>query len=679
MKISPSLKQTVVLLTASVAWSQTQFVTSPAKVERGRSYPLDIQAADCKNEPLKGAEVKGTASGLSLSEQAVSSNGCALSAKLAVGDTAIFGRVRLPIIAKNGSESKLVGFAEFEVVPIQPEPNPPGLDPEVDVAWKVLDWQSVADSFGRKVANQYFGIDIALGNNTGYPIQLAGVFFDQHGKFDQRDRKNNSGASPIPNDPYHIVRSTIERNRETGARAVLMNSLSLALGVLPGFGAFFSSTKFPPTALLSARDRYSLFLGALNPFTLGLGILVPDKTVRHLIAVDTRAVRENLLVPQNTSVRILTFVSRGSVEGEGCAAFKPDDQVPRGAVVQNCLQERLNIEKGVFGARKSFNPPQVKAALGGLVIVGQQIEFKSRIRITARTDEVVPARLVATPSNPEKLIVRQGESSSITLKGTGMLGLTVKIPDGGSELTAAVVQSSVDAKGENATITLSATDKARVGPFTITLSNIQGDSFSLTGARVDRGAVTVDKTDGITIDLQTEKSKELKLTGKFLEYLEDLSSQACSADCTAELKRSGSDTKLVVTVQKIAQPGKRTLKLTQLGNSVREIELTIKAPTPVVSKTSSAACSVGENASTLELTVEGTNLRWAELKPDTAPTGSEVPSVTSTGESGWIDASNNSKEKKVFRVNFGKRTAGDFAFKLQSGDGSPVAVKIACK
>ncbi len=56
-------------------------------------------------------------------------------------------------------------------------PIPPGLKPQVDIMWAVVPQRIVSDNFGSRVAKLFYCIEVVIGNNTGYDLQIASVGF----------------------------------------------------------------------------------------------------------------------------------------------------------------------------------------------------------------------------------------------------------------------------------------------------------------------------------------------------------------------------------------------------------------------------------------------------------------------------------------------------------------------
>lgn len=56
----------------------------------------------------------------------------------------------------------------------------------VDLAWKVLPHRVVEDSFGRRVADRFFAVEIHIGNNTGHDLLVSGFYFRPPGRSTRR-------------------------------------------------------------------------------------------------------------------------------------------------------------------------------------------------------------------------------------------------------------------------------------------------------------------------------------------------------------------------------------------------------------------------------------------------------------------------------------------------------------
>ena len=48
--------------------------------------------------------------------------------------------------------------------------------------WKILPRQQVSDSYGKKVADQYFAVELTVGNNSGYGLLIESIGFLAKGK-----------------------------------------------------------------------------------------------------------------------------------------------------------------------------------------------------------------------------------------------------------------------------------------------------------------------------------------------------------------------------------------------------------------------------------------------------------------------------------------------------------------
>jgi hypothetical protein len=252
----------------------------------------------------------------------------------------------------------------------------PGVAPQVDVAWKVLSKNVVSDNFGARIAKMYYGIVVYLGNNAGYDLQLAGVYF-----------KLPAGAgltAPLPTDQYRSVRSSLEREELVGLRNTTVNLLRALGPILTGVIPFFDGST---AAARNHKLSFQIFLNLFsNPFERMLELVMPDLTVNQLVALDNQALRDGAIIGNNTSTPLLVFVDKGSIA-------PPQPLNPGRAPVQcatndwNCdyMQARYKNRNYLRSRFKSDHDPlQVMQALGELTLIGKYVSYGDRISFGAK-------------------------------------------------------------------------------------------------------------------------------------------------------------------------------------------------------------------------------------------------------------------------------------------------------
>jgi hypothetical protein len=264
-----------------------------------------------------------------------------------------------------------------------PGPAIPPNAPQVDVAWKVLSKNVVSDSFGARIAKMYYGIVVYLGNNAGYDLQLAGVYF-----------KLPAGAgvtAPLPTDSYRTVRSSLQREQLIGVRNTSVN-LVRALGpILTGVLPFFDGST---AAARNHKYNFQTFLNVLsNPFERMLELVLPDLTVNQLVALDNQALRDGAVISNNSSTPLLVFVDKGTLApldpldpGPGSAACAPNDW--------NCdyMRTRYKNRRYLRSRFKSDHDPlQVMQALGELTLIGKYVAYSDRVTFNGKAMPLAPA------------------------------------------------------------------------------------------------------------------------------------------------------------------------------------------------------------------------------------------------------------------------------------------------
>lgn len=230
-----------------------------------------------------------------------------------------------------------------------PGPIPPGLNPQVDVMWSVVPDEVVHDNFGSKISKEYYCIEVIIGNNTGYDLQVAAVGFTVP------SLNPNSPASSkyiVPSSTYKMTRGSIERAQQVGGRAkslALINTLGAALTATT---PFFHVTNH--------RANFAQLTNIINnPLTSGYQSFYPDTIIRQLDRLEDQALRNDVtartIVPNNTQIGTVTFIPKAFL------------------VTQQQLKDKKN----------RLTPQDVMKLLGQLVLVGEQVEHINRIRVVS--------------------------------------------------------------------------------------------------------------------------------------------------------------------------------------------------------------------------------------------------------------------------------------------------------
>lgn len=449
---------------APTAWA---FTLQPESIYVGEQYQLILELIgdNCTSSkdpfgdlaPIKSDSpvdiVVGTTS-------SIAGAPCKLIVPVTVPNIANPGKFSLVLTSKTGS--KTLGIAPITVRGQRAKPSgpiPDGMKPTVDLMWKVLPRSTVADSYGGRIADHYFAIEVTIGNDSGHDLQIAALGF-----LPQMTTTNKSGSDsldtrvPLPNDSYPGVRGTIEREQFVGTRAMVVNFAKAMSTILVGVGGFYVS------------DANSLFTPAVSifsgPFEKGLELVYPDLTTNHLINLDNRTLRDGVVVPNNTPTRINAFISRETIQCSYPKRWYRLYTVPRSGY--SCP----NTPKGDpadprLSYSRDFNPDEIRKRLGKLVLIGRPIDYLNRIRVVATNDTIdakVPPLVLQ-----RSIEVQKATASPISLVGLHMQSAVVTSPSAKIK----ILVPTVSTDGTLVTFTVDATG-ADAGQYTLELSTPYG-------------------------------------------------------------------------------------------------------------------------------------------------------------------------------------------------------------
>jgi hypothetical protein len=418
----------------------------------GKTNSFSITADDKGDLPDNLKIDDKSASGLTVESQGIVNNKKTLAVKIKTDDNASSGAVQLNLLEGAAGQEKMVGSVSLNLTRrVERGPTPDDIS-EVDAMWSVLPYKVVKSNFGRRAADNFYGIEVYLGNNSGYDMQIVGVGFntslgrqgaqafdkdgkpivDKNGvplayKLDEQGRRKPGAPTQgkgggqnesinvtydgwqleplrsfqVPTSDHRLVRGSIEMDQLYGTRAGTLN-------LLGGFGTLFSGF-IPFYRNANPKANFSTFSSIINGnLREGFGLAAPDMTVNQLNRLENLVMHEGLTIQNNSQARTVVFFPRH--------------------VVHLTDTERKEIDDG-----KGLSVLMEK--LGTLIIVGNPLlKFKQREIVASRPENATPtATSPTTPSVPPPTVqdVRRQPSDPTLLLVTGMNLLNSKVTVGG--------------------------------------------------------------------------------------------------------------------------------------------------------------------------------------------------------------------------------------------------------
>jgi hypothetical protein len=443
---------------------------SPTSGVQGSIQDITITNAQClagaAGAPtLAGVQVFApTGSGISVSNVSVPAAGagvCSIVVRFAIAASAPIGPVKISLFPPAGPAVAALTVLDFAVTGIPAGPIPPQLNNQgqVDVMWNVVPKAIIDDNFGGRIAKQYYAIDVVIGNDSGYDLQLASIGFTVP------SLTLGNLKYKIPATGYRLVRGSLQSRQELGARFFIVNAVKIAGPILTGFTPFFHNANH--------KANFSEAINILsNPFEKGLDAIFPDIIPEELNRLADQAFRDDVstktVIPNNVQARILTFVPKKVLfpqkKPSGCASPQRTviPAVVPAAIPAGCLDEN--------------NMQDVMLMLGEIVLIGDQVSHVNRIRV------------VSTPLGPTPTdFTVSGRVSDGCNNGVGGVTMTI---NAGSGFVSRQVTTSPDG-----TYTFSNVPAGRTYTVTATLSSIAGATFPPTASSLSTFTLDGDQTN----------------------------------------------------------------------------------------------------------------------------------------------------------------------------------------
>ena len=414
-------------------------VLQPSNGKLPASVNLAVFEKDCDDsrqgtdfDLTRGFDLKITGSGLSLTPPA-KRNTCAITEGLAIDPSAPAGSYSVILLDAQGDPR---GWADIAVMDTLAGAIPPGLAPEVDVFWEVMSQNICSDVFGKRVAEALYCIQLKIGNNSGHPLQIAGVGFTNR----MSTLVSLYGQQiTIANNSYASTRAALLRQQVWDGRNLTYHAIQGVGLIMAGFTPFFSR----PNAKLHFTTGASIVSG---PFLQAFNLVFPDPIVPQLNNLDDQSFRDNMVIPNNSHVQTVVFVDKQSVTmALRALQFQPttdaiqsihgnlkDSVASTPKQSQQIMGKELadtvvNSTRPVFSRAKQ-DPQLVKLALGSVVIVGDEIEYLQRVQIQSNAaPAAATSPLVAAPSNltfQDQIVTQTSNPQTITFTNSGSSALT---------------------------------------------------------------------------------------------------------------------------------------------------------------------------------------------------------------------------------------------------------------
>jgi hypothetical protein len=313
--------------------------------------------------------------GLTLSAKPSAAGTCSITYGLTIDPNTNVGDHNVALVDPTG---RTLATGLFKVVDAGAGPVPPGMAPEVDAFYTVMTQDNCSDVFGKRVAQTEYCIQLVVGNNSGYPLQIAGIGFS-------RQLKNLLPRAATANTSYASTRAILLRQQVTGGRNILYNSVQAA-GVLmaaatPFFGTGVRYGKNGVATTNNARTNWSTITSIVaGPLLSAFNIVYPNPVIAELNNLDDQTFRDGGIIGNNTPMRTTVFVDKAQLTNALM-------NLPVGSNEKDDFNETIKNSRNpdsvffIWPGKGQFDPTLVKRALGEVVIVGDEIRYVQRIQV----------------------------------------------------------------------------------------------------------------------------------------------------------------------------------------------------------------------------------------------------------------------------------------------------------
>ncbi len=482
------------------------YTISPNRGRLGKDYDVLVvsQSPDCgtQNELTNAFLVHPEGGSVAVVEGGQRGNGesCVLRAKIRVPTDAAFESVSLRVVSEDPATRKTttLGIVQFAVADTpQPGIIPPGVNPPaVDIMWSVMPKGIVGDNFGRKLKNDYYAIEVIIGNNSAYNLQIVSVGFElptdteiqgylERNARNRLARKTNRRSSDsdvvqqvqqqrrgmkldtslsqtaavaqleneavpppaganerktvLPSSSYRITRGSLEARQLMNARTLVLSSITALGPIFTGFTPYFHN--------VNHRANYSEGINIFsNPLEKGLELVWPDTRDRQRERFDDQVLRDGLIIRNNTQIRTLVFFPKDLLRLPGDVETEKEYQAWRN------------------------NAREVRERLGNLIIIGDVIQYANRVTLVANPPGPLAPPPTASAPSPQA-VPQGGPKQRITLRGANLQGADVK-PTG--EPGIAVDDVNVDENGRVITADVTVAETVKPGTYTLEVTTPAG-------------------------------------------------------------------------------------------------------------------------------------------------------------------------------------------------------------
>lgn len=552
-------------VTSAVQTPLKTYLVTPSQGRAGKDYDLLIigesPGCEAQHELAKAKLVAPEGSPLAVIETTTQAD-CNITARIRIPVDAGIGRVTLWV---TNDKDKILGTIQFSIVDFTPPGQiPPGVNPPaVDVMWSVMPKRIVGDNFGSSIARKYYAIEVIIGNNSAYNLQLVSVGFELPSDRElegllQRNARNRTGnqgknrnqeaiaqqvlepveapqkmlrteneipgserRTLLPTSSYKITRGSLEARQLLYPRTLILSTITALGPIFTGFTPYFHN--------VNHRGNFTEAINIFsNPLEKGLELVWPDPRSRQRDRFDDQVLRDGLIIKNNTQVRTLAFFPKELLRLPG------------------------NVESDAEYKAWSNNAREVRERLGQIVIIGDLIQYVNRISLTPNPPGPVSAPPTINQPSPSR--VKQGvRNLPITITGSNLAGAQLSA-EGATGISFSGV--TVDENGRVISATVTVEETVAPGTYGIIVS---------TPRDKDKTDLVVEAEEISDLSIEYKKPREgetspvsVEIAGQFLHNAQIIAPDELTVQ---EVRPSadGTTVKATVVVKSTTKAGKYKL------------------------------------------------------------------------------------------------------------------------